>query len=247
MTGFGNLGLSQYEEAVYKAAIRLGRADARNISKESCVPITAVYPNLKTLAAKGLVQKIESDVALYEAKDPKIALSALLDSRKERLEKEYAAAMAELSAIRKSEEAPKEPVTISTGREISNKIFLELARNTKESLYIMGWGFFRTHHDYPMLRELKSLVEGGKDIRLITNHPKPLKNYMLKEIHKLGVDMRKHEMRNFSIIVRDGEETKITLKSPEIGPRVILHIEDPSLSTALKEYFLTRWRKAKKV
>jgi len=247
MTGLSDLGLSQYEESIYKALIRLGRADAKKISVESAVPITATYPNLKTLAKKGLIQKLEGEIALYDAKDPKLALAAFLDEKKARLNDRFATAMSEISEIKKSETQQKEPVTISTGREISNKIFLELTQNTKKSLYILGWGFFKTHSDYPMLKELKKLVDQGKDIRLITSHPTPMENNMLREILGIGVSMKKQDIKNFSIVVRDGVETKITLKNPEIGPRVILHIDDPDLSGAMREYFLGIWKKARKV
>lgn len=50
-----SLGLSKQEASVYLAAFKLGGATASAIAKESGMQRTAIYPILKTLAEKGLV------------------------------------------------------------------------------------------------------------------------------------------------------------------------------------------------
>jgi HTH-type transcriptional regulator, sugar sensing transcriptional regulator len=240
------LGLTTYEEKVYRAAARIGRADARSISRESGVPPTAVYPNLKSLIDKGLMQKLDGEVGYFESIEPKPALSALAAKRKFAMERCLAEAISQIKKMPAAEEA-REPLNVSLGKEMSSQLFSEFAGNARKSVYILGWKFSVATRDFSLLKRILKLKNEKKDIRMITNNQAPEKNWMLRQIRKNNVPIRYYPIDNFSIIVRDSEETKITLKNPAIGDRINIHIEDKDLSTAMHDYFLSLWNKSKKI
>src|SRR3989338_6648044 len=86
MEDLRKLGLSPYEMKIYVALLKHGRMPAREIAEKSTVPPTAVYPNLKKLVGKNLVQKFSGENAFFEAVEPNIAIPAFIQQRKKSLE-----------------------------------------------------------------------------------------------------------------------------------------------------------------
>ncbi len=101
MTRLGELGLSSYEEQVYRSLLGLGHAPAGDVADASDVPQGRVYDVLNGLAARELVHVRDTEPRTYEAVSPEIALDRLLDERREDLqarEARYEAIAAEVTA-----------------------------------------------------------------------------------------------------------------------------------------------------
>ena len=87
-----------------------------------------------------------------------------------------------------------------------------------------------------------ALVEQTK---VLFHQKQQVKWPVLEEYARQGIDLRYYPLQNFSLLIVDGRECKITLKNPEYDQKFNLHIKDPSLSEAMQGYFLNIWEKAK--
>lgn len=91
MSDLTELGLSSYEEKVYRALLSLGPATAQQISGTSDVPKGRIYDVLNALAARDLVEmRPGAEPRQYVAVDPDEAADRLLDERRAELREERA-------------------------------------------------------------------------------------------------------------------------------------------------------------
>jgi len=81
-----NLGLTKYESAVYSDLIKNGKSEAKDISRRSKIPPTAVYPFLKSLIEKELIQQVKGEISLFEAPPPESALKVFIKGKHDLLE-----------------------------------------------------------------------------------------------------------------------------------------------------------------
>jgi HTH-type transcriptional regulator, sugar sensing transcriptional regulator len=249
MSNLRQLGLSDYEEKIYLALLKIGASEARRISAESKVPPTAVYPNLKSLMEKGLIHSIAGEVAMFEALDPNISLKTLVQKKKNALEEQLKEAQEEIEQVKSNTyyDARKESIKVSKGYEISAEWFVQESKKAKKEILVMGWKFTSQKNKTGVLRALKKASDEKKEVKLITNDPDFKTNFSVNEIIKMGHEVRHYPSNNFSVVIIDGQETKITLKNKAKGERTNIIIEDSDLSTSLRDYFLTVWKKAKKI
>ncbi|MGV8086251.1 MAG: TrmB family transcriptional regulator [Candidatus Woesearchaeota archaeon] len=248
MDSLKKLGLNNYEIAIYKTLFKYSRNNAKKISEYSNVPQTAVYPNLKSLIKKGLVQEIKGEISLFEITDTKIAIKSLINTKKSELENTGKEIATELSSLIKN--IPKQEnisaVSLSYGVESSHNIAIEIINNAKSTIYIIGWGFITKKNEYNNLRALKNAVEKGIDVRMIINN-KESKNLPILKIYKTaGIKIRYFDIQNISIFTSD-TNCKITLKSPQLDERFNIYIRDKDMSKAFIDYFLTVWNKSEKI
>jgi sugar-specific transcriptional regulator TrmB len=241
------LGLTQYESQAFIAMLRIGPSPARKIAEASGVPPTAVYPVLKLLLSKGLVQKLKSENAIFEALDPKRSLRALASREQQAIAAHAERAAEQLGAIPRDPLAPAEPISLSLGIEQSQQIFFEFAENASASLWIMGWKFSTKRNTAEILKTFQRLRKQGVDCRIIASAEITGGNHILRNIMAAGVKVRCLPMENFSIMLSDGKKSKITLKNPSLADRLNLQIHDPDLSKALAEYYEVMWKRAKPV
>jgi len=111
MSDLGDLGLSSYEEAAYRALLGLGRATASEVAETGDVPKGRVYDVLNGLAARDLVRVHRgSEPRRYAAVDPETAVDRLLAERERELaaERERYADIAEATRTELSETVPVE-------------------------------------------------------------------------------------------------------------------------------------------
>src|SRR5437588_8000102 len=77
------LGLSQPEAEIYLAVLQQGPLAAAAIAQETGIPRTSIYPNLCSLADKGLVEGGAGYGSKYAAVPPEQALAALVAREKQ--------------------------------------------------------------------------------------------------------------------------------------------------------------------
>lgn len=241
-----SLGLTAYEIKIYRCLLEYGKLKAKGIAELSGVPPTAVYPNLKTLQEKGLIQQFKGDVALFQALQPALAVPVFIDQEKKRLAEtqENIVVQAEQLFHSKQVVKEKEVLQISHGREFSAAIYFDALKRVQKSFYILGWTFLKVGEKYTLLKEFKKALRRGVDVRILLTGP-PDKNWPLLKIYQdADIKLRYIPLNNFSIVVVDGKECKITLKGKDLPEKINMHILDESLANALHTYFLDQWKKA---
>lgn len=248
MNELKQMGLSAYEIAIYKTVLAYGKSSAKEIAEISKVPPTAVYPNVKLLVQKGLLQQIKGDIAYFEAIPPEIAVNGFMQKKVKQIEELKDSLIPKLSSLLHQKEfvRKKEPVLVSQGIGASHEIMKNFIKQAKKSLFIVGWRFRGSKHKnvYLMLNYLKKLVADRKDVRIIITSKEPEIQLVVKEYLKAGIKVRFLPINNFSIVISDCSQCKITLKSAELQDRINMQIDDPDLSIALNDYFLQIWKKA---
>jgi len=240
--------LNKYESDIYESLIKYGRSNAKEISKRTAVPPTAVYPNIKTLEEKHLIHKFEGDVGLFEAINPKVALNNYITKKKTDLDSLKKEAEKELNSIKGSRDIEKmiPLVEMSEGTAASVQISKKFVEESKKSFLVIGWRF-RVMGNKSSIEYMNQLQKRNVDYRIIITNKNPGNKQMLKTLLNNGVKIKYFDMDNFSIVVKDSKECKISFKNLETTERINLHIRDPDLASFLGKYFENIWKKAKDI
>ncbi|ELZ38491.1 TrmB family transcriptional regulator [Halorubrum distributum] len=90
MTDLGELGLSSYEEKVYRTLLVTGAATATDVSDASGVPKGRIYDVLNSLKSRQLVHTQAVDPTRYVAEQPSTVVDRLLAERTAELQQEWA-------------------------------------------------------------------------------------------------------------------------------------------------------------
>ncbi len=88
MSELGMLGLSSYEEKVYRSLLVTGAATATELSEISAVPKGRIYDVLNGLEARRLIRMRSSDPNQYVAVQPETVVDRLLAERAYELKQE---------------------------------------------------------------------------------------------------------------------------------------------------------------
>jgi sugar-specific transcriptional regulator TrmB len=88
MTDLGELGLSSYEEQVYRTLLVTGATTATELSEASGVPRGRIYDVLNGLEAREIVRSQPTEPTQYRALDPETAVDRLLAERVRELDRE---------------------------------------------------------------------------------------------------------------------------------------------------------------
>ncbi|MEK6963289.1 MAG: helix-turn-helix domain-containing protein [Nanoarchaeota archaeon] len=247
MDALKRLGFSDYEVAVYVALVENGRSTARDISKHSSVPPTAVYPNLRSLIRKGFVQHYEGVVSLFEAIPARLSLTHFVDKKLRSLTELKHQAVIDLEALarKKKSVSCEDPISFFYGVEASDLYILDVCSSAQKMIYILGWKLRKVSTVYKLFKPLKLAAERGVDVRILFARKEGNAEMAAKLCLKTQIKTRYFPFNNFSIILRDGLECKIALKKKELSDQINLMIQDKDLGGALTYYFLTLWKKAK--
>ncbi|MFC6875477.1 TrmB family transcriptional regulator [Halobellus marinus] len=90
MTDLSELGLSSYEEKVYRTLLVTGAATATDISDASGVPQGRIYDVLNNLNARQLIRTQSTEPTRYVAEPPETVVERLLAERTVELQQEWA-------------------------------------------------------------------------------------------------------------------------------------------------------------
>ena len=89
MTELGELGLSSYEEKVYRTLLVTGAVTAAELSEASGVPKGRIYDVLNGLEARKLIRLQSTDPKQYVAVQPETVVDRLLAERADELRQEW--------------------------------------------------------------------------------------------------------------------------------------------------------------
>ncbi len=247
MEDLKRLGLSSYEAKIYTSLLQYGRMSAREIAEKSSVPPTAVYPNLKRLVLRNFVQELSGELSYFEPVDPAVVIPAFIQNKKKLMDELEIALVEQTKVLFHQKQQVKMPevLNVSLGKEASSAIYLDALKRTSKTYYILGWTFQTSKAKFVKLQHLIEAKNKGVAVRIIVSASQNKEWPVLEEYAKQGIDLRYYPLQNFSLLIVDGRECKITLKNPEYDQKFNLHIKDPSLSEAMQGYFLNIWEKAK--
>jgi sugar-specific transcriptional regulator TrmB len=138
MTELGELGLSSYEERVYRTLLVTGATTAADLSDASDVPRGRIYDVLNGLEARELVESQPTEPRRYTAVDPDTAIDRLLAERETELERERAR-YREVAETARSSLFPDPPAAGSVwlgglGSEAMSQALEEHTRTATESI-----------------------------------------------------------------------------------------------------------------
>ena len=243
------LGLTQYETKIYHTLLARGKLTAQELAEYSKVPPTAVYPNIKSLLSKKLVQQFSGKIRLFEALNPEMALPAFIERKKEHLSALQQALIQEAKRTRNSQHItpPKEVIQLAQGNKISEALYQTFEEKAEQSLYILGWFMYKIKDKYTHLQRLRKLVQQKVDVRLILIGRKEKQWSVITAYQKAGIPIRYLPLENFSLVICDGKDCKITLKSRELPEKMHILVHDNDLASAMQSYFLMTWEKAEEI
>lgn len=239
------LGLSPTEYKIYQQIVKLGTADAKDISKHANIAYTAVYPALTFLEEAELIIVHEGSKRTYTAQDPKLALQRLRRERENQLKAEQNKILEEIQTLEK-ESAPKEDTIaqLLTGRPASVESTLELIDTAQTSIAIMGWRFRSIDSAYTLVRHMRQARERGVRIRLLVDPEIHKEVETLLDVAK--INYRKRKTPFVSIFIKDNMTCKLTVNRASNEKRISIVINDSEFCTAQTALFDTLWKKAKK-
>lgn len=138
MTELGELGLSSYEEQVYRTLLVTGATTAADLSVASDVPRGRIYDVLNGLESRGLVGTQATEPTRYRAVDPELAVERLFAERTRELADEWERYRGVAGAVR-SNLLPEAPADASVwlgslGSEEMRTAMQEHTRTATESV-----------------------------------------------------------------------------------------------------------------
>ncbi len=240
------LGLSPYEARAYLALLRHGKLLGKEVAQKAGVPPTSVYRNLESLRAKGFVQIIQKNPFAYQAVEPEAAVSGYLQEEHARLDELKRDAIADLTAIKAFREIEKKEdvLEVYAGREQAYIIGNKLICAAKREFLLLGRGTKQSILD--VIHALQAAGKKGVSCRyIITTYDE--NRELVEQLKGVGVKIRYLPLQNFSLLVRDREESMIAIKDEsknKSADRIVLRIKSRDLSEAHAAYFDTVWKKA---
>ncbi len=233
-------GLTNTEEKVYLAMLKLGSTPASDIIKETQLHRTTVYDVLNRLISKGLVSFIiKNKIRYYSPTNPSKFLDIALEEEK-KAEKKQRAAKRIIKYINslKKEQKHKSIVQIFVGID-GEKTVMDDIIETGEDFYIIGGGgTFRA--SMPIYTEQWAMKRRKKNIRakIISTEKNEAPKWKLNEIRYIP-----KEYQAPAVTFVYGNKVAIFIHEEPIN---IIVIESTKVARAYKNYFNLLWKIAKK-
>lgn len=221
---FKELGLTSNETKVYETLLRLGKATAGHVSKESQVPYGRIYNVLESLEEKGLVRVIPEDTKKYVPTSPD-KLHEIIDARIKGL-MEIDIKVKELKKL--YEENPQEPVIVAKGKSNFVKIIKEMKEGNKYE-YSIKYAFDTN----PLfMRNTKKALGKNMDIKVLGRFDNET-NKTIKELGTVLKEIKPIKNDGVAMSIVDDEEVMIGL----IKSNTTLLIRDKAFAKVMKELF----------
>ncbi|MCW4046987.1 MAG: hypothetical protein NWE99_05420 [Candidatus Bathyarchaeota archaeon] len=243
------LGLTLNQSRIYWNLIKLGTANAKEISKAANITRQDVYRVMPTLQKAGLVEKIIAVPTEFKAVPIKLGISLLL--KRKTLEyaqlRKSAKKLSTFSDKHQEKTIPKESefILIPEREAILNRIKIA-NQKARKSLDIITSKerFSRAALEFFDLR-MKALKRGVK-IRLITEKPTNMHASIEKVLDvekRVGVEIKYLSMPPPAVVqIIDGEEVLImTSAKSDMAESPALWSNNPCLLALAQSYFLTMW------
>jgi len=225
-------GLNSYEAKAYVALLKIGRAPATEIAKESGIPPQRVYDSLKSLEEKGFVYVLDGKPKLYVPVSIRDALLGRIYQMKiefekrERFLRELIVEVEELlSHFQQKEEKGKQEVFSLEGEKAIISRALSTISKAKRSVWIAG---VRPLFKFGCRGNLDKYTTSSIELIAVGKFDTPCK----EEIRKLGGRYVEKEVELPYLLIVDGEKL-LQVYSESKG----IYTENKSLVVPFITYF----------
>ncbi len=233
-------GLTQTEEMVYLALLKLGNSPAIDIIKKTQLHRTTVYDVLERLISKGIVSYIiQNKIKSYSAVNPSKFLDIALDEGKQAEEKQRLAkqVIKEINLIQQEAKA-KSLAQIFVGVQGKKTVMQDIIDEGKDFIEFAGGGRFED--------ELSLYTKQWANQRV-------KKNIHAKLIFPKGTDAPIWKMNKIRFIEKEYQSPTATLVyGNKVAvfihekPELIILIESKQLAKSYHSYFNILWNIAEK-
>jgi len=255
MTDLGELGLSSYEEKVYRTLLVTGAATATALSDASGVPRGRIYDVLNGLEARRLVRTQSTDPTRYVAVQPDIAVDRLLDERSAALRQEWERYRDVADAVR-SNLLPTVPADGSVwlgslGSETMQTALQEHMRTATTSVHATVGPPYETAPWETLKREVDAFFDGARpdlDVSLLVSEQVletvPATLLDAPADHEAAVEIRAIPELPMSFDVIDRTITTIDIPHPRTAAdRIgVVAVDDSDIVDEFERQFQALWR-----
>ena len=210
-----NIGLTDYEIAIYLTLISKGPMDARELSEASGVPYSRIYNILTQLEKdkKWIIKEEESRPSRYFAKSPDEALIIAKKKYNDNFDSHSDRIIHSLSPIYQSHDTPiKIALYIHRGRDVCLNRALALIQMAKNSIYLVSTDYDFLDIFYDDMKRARAM--GVIDIKLLVEahllEDKKFKDLLIKYSAICEIKSR-DQVFGSSIIIDEGEDAFIVL------------------------------------
>jgi len=257
MTELGELGLSSYEEQVYRTLLVTGATTAADLSTASEVPRGRIYDVLNGLQSRGLVGTQSTEPTRYHAVDPDVAVERLLAERTRELAVEWERYRGVAGSVR-SNLLPTAPADASVwlgslgGAEMQTSMAEHTRTATETVLATVGPPY--QHASWETLRtEMSAFLDGTADdlsVSLVLADGVldvlPDSFPEVVETAPGGFEIRTHPTVPVSFDVVDGELATFDVPHPvDRDDRLgVVAVSDPAVVATFEREFHALWADA---
>ena len=239
-----NLGLSDYESAVYIALLKHGPKKGKPLADLAKIPRTSVYSNLESLEKKAFITLTQKSPKIYKAKEPEIAIHAYIEREHERLKEKAEQTIEDLKTINHTHNEEPSLIDIFVGKRQSYRAADELSSTTKKELLVISSG-----QKTPLVSATHKwvhLAKRGVKVKILIcdyhEHNKDLLDYLKKN----KVEVKHYPLRDLALIVSDRKIAHIAIKSEQLEEkRLVLRVVHEEFAKMQAQFFDQTWKKAK--
>ncbi|MFC7176084.1 TrmB family transcriptional regulator [Halosegnis marinus] len=263
MADLRDLGLSEYEERTYRALLDSGATTAKELSRDSDVPMGRIYDVLNSLEQYDLVRsQTASRPKKYAAVEPNTALDRLLDDKKRELEAkrtQYEEIVSELQGELESADPPEETFwTAAVGGDETAELLVERVAAADDSVVMCLSAYTPQLFDIDrygteILDELVGAVERGATVKLLMRRElvPTLPEEIGRRYRKALAAHDRFEVRTvaelsgtFTLV--DGVETVVEVPHPLDREETfgVIDLKDRAFAASVREPFEPRWAEA---
>lgn len=209
------IGLTDYEIAIYWTLISKGPMDARELSEESGVPYSRIYNILTQLEKdkKWIIKEEESRPSRYFAKSPDEALIIAKKQYNDTFDEHSNKIIHTLTPIYQSHDTPiKIALYIHRGRDVCLKRAVSLINQSKTSIYIVSTDFEFLDIFFNDLK--KARARGVTDIRILVeeeNLSDEKFKKLLQKYDEIAELKYRDQLFGTSVVMDEGEDAFIIL------------------------------------
>lgn len=226
------IGLSEKESHIYLALIKLGKATANELAKQTSSNRTVTYNILQQLVEKGIVSYIKKDKKrFYKISNPNSLLSSIKE--KEKLTTEL---ISEINKI-KAKTTSLMNVEVYEGTEGMRTIFEEL-RKAKGLRVINATGLVFEHLKYSAKHIVKEMELHNPKVIAVQS----MKKTPMLEFKKMEIKYLPKEAENYATTFIF--ENKVIIQVLKDKP-FLIKIENPEIFDGYKKDFDVLWEKLK--
>jgi sugar-specific transcriptional regulator TrmB len=227
------LGLSDYEEKVYKTLVRHGKSSAGDISRESSVPYGKIYVILEKLESKNLVHVIPEKTKKFIATNPQNLIESIGSKEKEL--KNLKTELKDLKKIYTTQE--EEVVKLARGKKNFYKILKEL-KSSKTYSYTIKYA---SEHKGEFIQKHKKHKKEKIDTKTLVRYDEETKEAVQRWL-KIRPDQKILDNEGIAMVINDDEVFIALIKS-----NTLMTIKDKPFVKVMKKMYEETYKNAKNI